>query len=72
MTNPEIRDNGGIPSNPLSKTIKRLHSRRIRIIYILCEKEDISHPEILIGLIYELRSITKVLKTLEPKEITQG
>ena len=48
----------------IEKKIKELDDQRARLLYDLCEDNKIYHPQIILGLVQEIRSITSVLKIL--------
>jgi len=52
----------------LTKKIEALDNRRAQILYSLCEDERLFMPEVILGLVHEIRSITKILKILKGED----
>ena len=50
---------------------RKLKERKLDIIQTLAENEEINHPQILIGVVWELRSIVKTLKWLNDEKETK-
>ncbi len=49
----------------IEKKIEELDNRRAQILQALCEEDRIFIPELILGLVHEVRSITKVLRILK-------
>jgi len=48
--------------------INELNNKKAELLYTICEDEKVYHPEILIQLVYEVRSIIKLLKMIKEEE----
>ena len=51
-------------NDEIAKQINALDTRRAEILYAICENERIYLPEIILSLVQEVRSITRILKVL--------
>ena len=49
----------------VKKQIEKLDNHRARLLQTLCEDPKLFHPEAILGLVHEIRSITRVLKLLK-------
>jgi len=54
-----------MPKLNTNQIIEDLEKKRAEILYTLCEDCKFYHHEILVSLVYELRSITSALKSLK-------
>ena len=52
------------PSEKLKEMKENLNRRKLDIIQTFAEQEEVNHPQILVGMVWELRSIVKTLKWL--------
>lgn len=51
--------------NKVQKEIDKLDNQRAILLKELCENTKLFHPEAILGLVHEVRSITRVLKILK-------
>lgn len=49
----------------LAKKIEELDTRRAQILCTLCEDDRVFYPEVILGLVHEIRGITRILKILK-------
>jgi len=49
----------------LDKKIEALESRRSYLLFQICENDGLFIPEIILGMVQEIRGITKILKILK-------
>ena len=59
------------PSEKLKEMKDNLNNRKLDLIQALAENENINHPQILVGMVWELRSIVKTLKWLNDEKETE-
>lgn len=49
----------------MNDILDKLDTKRAELIYIICERRDIIEPNMLLQIIYEIRSITQIIKLLK-------
>lgn len=52
--------------------LKTLRQRRSDIMMVLSEDDSIYHPQVLVGLIYEMRSLTKMINIIIGEDMKGG
>jgi hypothetical protein len=52
----------------LKKQLDALDTRRAQILYEICENEKLWMPEIILGMVHEIRSITRIIRILKGGE----
>lgn len=54
------------------KLLKSLRQRRSDIMMVLSEDDSIYNPQVLVGLIYEMRSLTKMINIIIGEDMKGG
>ena len=52
----------------IKKLLDNIRKRRAEILYALCEDYQVYIPQIIVGLVNEIRSLTKIIKIIEGKD----
>ncbi len=52
----------------IKNKIKELDDERAQLLFNLIEDDRIYHPPIILGLVHEIRSLTRVIKILKNEE----
>lgn len=55
-------------SKEIDKFIEELDTRRAQLLQAICEDDNLWHPNIILQLVGEIRSVTKMIKMLKGAE----
>lgn len=49
-------------SKEIEKQIESFTNRRAQLLHLLCESDRVFYPDAILGIVHEIRSITKILR----------
>ena len=56
----------------VNKIKKKLEEDRAQLLKVICEGEEIYHPDVIVHLVYQIRGITNLLKILNKQKMRKG